>query len=93
MHAFSRGPLTGHGKGSCSDQYPEPIIFNIKQLEKGLDYGELGDKFGVAIDPSIACEKVNMEGTGEKLFTLQHRHPSLNWTIVIHTPRSNNKKS
>ena len=39
-----------------------------KQLEKGLDYREIGDKFGVGA--SAACEKVNAASTDENLFRL-----------------------
>ena len=35
-------------------------------LEKGLDYREIGDKFPVG--GSTACEKVNTPGTDENLF-------------------------
>ena len=36
-----------------------------KQLVKGLDYREIGDKFGVGA--STACEKVNTAGSAENL--------------------------
>ena len=39
-----------------------------KQLVKGLDYQEIGDKFGVGA--STACEKVDTAGTDENLFRL-----------------------
>ena len=37
-----------------------------KQLEKSIDYREIGDKFGVG--SSTACKKVNTAGTDENLF-------------------------
>ena len=37
-------------------------------LGKGLDYREVGGKFGVGA--STACEKVNTTGTDENLFRL-----------------------
>ena len=39
-----------------------------KQLGKGIDYREIGDKFGVGA--STACKKVNTGGTDENLFRL-----------------------
>ena len=39
-----------------------------KQLGKGINYREIGDKFGVSA--STACKKVNAAGTDENLFRL-----------------------
>ena len=41
-----------------------------KQLGKGIDYREIGDKFGVSA--STACETVNTVGTDKNLFGLVH---------------------
>ena len=54
--------------GCCSDA-PVPGTKNVlKQLGKGINYREMGDKFGVSA--SSACEKVNTAGTDENLFRL-----------------------
>ena len=45
---------------------PVPCIH--KQLGKGLDNGEIGDKLGVGA--LAACEEVNTWGTDENLFRL-----------------------
>ena len=43
---------------------PVPETENVyKQLEKGINYRKIGEKFGV--DAPIACEKVNTVGTDE----------------------------
>ena len=39
-----------------------------EQLGKGVNYREIGDKFGVSA--STACKKVNAAGTDENLFRL-----------------------
>ena len=46
-----------------------PSTKNVhKQRGKGINYREIGDKFGVSA--STACKKVNTEGTDENLFRL-----------------------
>ena len=39
-----------------------------KQQGKGIDYREVGDKYGVGV--STACKKVDAAGTDENLFRL-----------------------
>ena len=51
-----------------TSQCPELKTFIIKQLGKGNNYREIGDKFGVSA--STACEKVNTADTDENLCRL-----------------------
>ena len=44
----------------------------IKQLGKGINYREIGTKFGV--DASTGCEEVNSAATDENLFRLVPLH-------------------
>ena len=47
-------------------------MFTNNYKGKGLDFGEIGDKFGGGA--STACDKVNTAGTDENLFRLVPEH-------------------
>ena len=59
------------------------VAVNVhKQLGKGIEYREIGDKIGVSA--STACEKVNTVGTNENLFRLV----PVNWGPFLESPEN-----